>query len=441
MRRHLLLAVSLSIALLAAAPAANAKRLVIGGTSAPGPSRFDSVTAWTYGPEKAKTVMVIVPGTSGGAGSVVPVAKDLAARVPGLQVWALDRREEAFEDQSRFLSGTLAQQKDYYLGLKFKQPKDASYVADWGLAVQTRDIRAVVRRALAGGTRKVVLGGHSRGASQAAAYAAWDFGGRPGYRDLAGLVLIDGGLLGFIGDGAKQPFTPATAREAVADAREKPFNDAIGLGIPAIAQIFGQLVGTYAAKAPDAPSAIQNEPIVPANLKPDLPVTNEGFFGTIFDKDYSPAGFEALRTRSGKLAPGGDPRPWVSGERTPIKRFSKAFSATAPDFTEWYFPQRLIIDISAANPMRRDAASTALRLRLFHTAKIDTPLYAFQTDLTNGKVLAGARRLVARSDIRTKKLVSDTGMSHIDPIVGAPGRNTFLKTVVPFVKKIAAQPR
>ena len=433
-----MLASALALAVLAAiAPAANAKKLVIGGTSAPGPDRFDRVTAWTYGPSKAKTVLVIVPGTSAGAGSVAPVAKDLAARVPGMQVWALDRREEAFEDQSRFRSGTLKQAKDYYLGLKFKQPKDASYVADWGLAVQTRDIRAVVRRASAGGRRKVVLGGHSRGASQAAAYAAWDFGGRPGYRDLAGLVLIDGGLLGFIGDGVKQPFTPATARKAVADARKKPFNDAIGLGIPAIAQIFGQLVGTYAAKAPNAASAIQDEPIVPANLKPKLKVTNEAFFGTIFDKTYSPAGFESLRTRSGALARRGNPRSWVSGERTPIERFAKAFSALGPDFTEWYFPQRLIIDISAANPMRRDAASTALGLRLFHTAKIDTPLYAFQTDLTNGRVLAGARRLFKRSRIPAARFVSDPGMSHIDPIVGAPKRNTFLKTVVPFLKKIA----
>lgn len=435
--RFLLLALAAATATLALAPAADARKLVIPGTSAPGPDRFDRVTAWTYGPARAKTVLVIVPGTSGGAGSVAPVARDLAARVRGLQVWALDRREEAFEDQSVFRNGTLAQQRDYYLGLKFKQPKNASYVASWGLAVQTRDLRAVVRRAAARGRRKVVLAGHSRGASQAAAYAAWDFGGRAGHRDLAGLVLIDGGLLGFIGNGVKQPYTPKTARAAVKQARDEPFNDVIGLGIPAIAQIFGQLVGTFAAEAPNAASAVQDEPIVPDSLKPDFPVTNEAFLGTIFDKTYSPAGFEALRTRSGALARSGDPRKWVSGERTPIKRLAKAFSGLKPDFTEWYFPQRLIIDISAANPMRRDPASKALGLRLFHTARIDTPLYAFQTDLTNGRVLAGARRLARRSAIRTTRFVSDTGMSHLDPVVAAPRRNTFLKTVVPFLRRIA----
>jgi len=32
-------------------------------------------------------------------------------------------------------------------------------------------------------------------------------------------------------------------------------------------------------------------------------------------------------------------------------------------------------------------------------------------------------------------------LSHLDPIVGAPKRNTFLKTVVPYLKKIVAPPR
>ena len=44
----------------------------------------------------------------------------------------------------------------------------------------------MVRKARAGGRRKVILGGHSLGASTTVAYAAWDFNGRPGYKDLAG---------------------------------------------------------------------------------------------------------------------------------------------------------------------------------------------------------------------------------------------------------------
>ena len=42
----------------------------------------------------------------------------------------------------------------------------------------------------------MILGGHSLGASLTTIYAAWDFDGRPGHRDVDGLVLIDGGTLG-----------------------------------------------------------------------------------------------------------------------------------------------------------------------------------------------------------------------------------------------------
>lgn len=42
-----------------------------------------------------------------------------------------------------------------------------------------------------------------------------------------------------------------------------------------------------------------------------------------------------------------------------------------------------------------------------------------------------------RSRNRCSRLVSDPRLSHIDPIVGAPKRNTFLKTAVPFLRRIA----
>lgn len=436
-RMRIALVLAISSLTVAAAPAGAAK-IVVKGASAPGPAKYDRLTAWTYGPSKAKTVLVIVPGTSGGAGSVVPVAKDLVRRVNGLQVWAVDRREEALEDQSVFRTGTLSEIRDYYLGFKYAQPKNPSYVAGWGLAVQTADLRRVVRRAADGGRRRVVLAGHSRGASQVAAYAAWDFKGRPGYRDLAGMVLIDGGLLGFIGtSGNSQPYTRRTARRAVAEAREKPFNDAVGIGIPAIAQIVGQMIGTFALRDPDSASVLQQEALVPQDLKPDFPVTNEAFLGYVFDETYSPDTFRSLQTHSGGLAEAGDPRAWDSGERTPIRRFAQAMGGVEPDLTEWYYPQRLIIDVSAANPMRRDPPSNELGLRLFHTSKIDTPLYAFETNLTDGRVVAGARRLIKRSRIRKWRIAKDHGMSHLDPVLARPAANTFLKTVVPFLRDVA----
>ena len=66
----------------------------------------------------------------------------------------------------------------------------------------------------------MILGGHSAGASTAVAYAAWDFAGRPGYRDIDGLVLIDGGLLG--------SFDSADLARAKAELRGHP----VGEGLP-----------------------------------------------------------------------------------------------------------------------------------------------------------------------------------------------------------------
>ena len=120
----------------------------------------------------------------------------------------MDRRQQAFEDTSVFASGDPQRAQDYYLGFRYGRVagEDAKFVADWGLKLQLADLRSVIRLARAGG-RRVILGGHSAGASTAVAYAAWDFRGRPGYRDLDGLVLIDGGL-----SGASTPLTSLAPR-------------------------------------------------------------------------------------------------------------------------------------------------------------------------------------------------------------------------------------
>ncbi len=432
--------VALLIAASIIAPAAASAAIrAVPGAPAPGPARYDKVWIETFGPANAAKVLVLVPGTGGGVGSLAPVAADIAARVPGLQVWTADRREEAFEDTAGFRGGDLARARDYYLGFKYRQvgAKEAPYAADWGLKVALDDLRRIVLLARDGGRRQVILGGHSRGASTAAAYAAWDFNGRPGYRDLAGLVLIDGGLLGAIAGNRPTALALATARTELAAIRAgKVFNDPLGAGIPSAGPIFAQLAALHAVKAPDAPSPLQDAAIVPADLKPPYRATNEAFLGNIFDDDTSLPSFRSLRLHGGNAAASGDPRPWISGEQTPLPRFARAFARERGNATEWYFPNRLILDISAANAMGRNPASALLGLRLFHTRSIDVPLYAFQTDLTFGAVAAGARRLAQASRTGRPTIVSDTTMSHLDPVLAIPSRNTFTKTVVPFLKRI-----
>lgn len=420
-----------------AAPAAAAPRYVaVKGAPAPGPKKYDKVWVEKRGPRDADTVLVLIPGTGGGAGSVSPIASALSRRVDGLQVWGFDRREQAFEDTSGFETGDADDAADYYLGFNYDRvlADEVPFVSEWGFRTEMRDLRKVIRKAGKRG-REVILGGHSRGASSAVAYAAWDFNGKGGFRGIDGLVLIDGGLAAF----GPQQFSKAEAQARLAEIRAGDlFNDALGAGIPEIGPIFSELGARYAVEQPQAEAALQSNPLIPPSLKPSFPVTNQGFLGFIFDDTTSPPGFAALRIRAGMLADAGDPRPWVDGQNTPIGDFAKAFAREPANASEWYYPTRMVLDTAAANSLRRTPAARLLGLEIKHAKRINVPLYAIQTDLTNGGVLAGARTVVDGSRIPRSTLVdaSET-MSHLDPVLAPARSNEFTQTVTPFLKRIA----
>jgi hypothetical protein len=351
-----------------------------------------------------------------------------------MQIWIVDRRQQAFEDTSVFATGDPQRAQDYYLGFQYRRVAgaDARYVADWGLKLQLSDLRSVIRRARAGG-RRVILGGHSAGASTAVAYAAWDFRGRPGYRDIDGLVLVDGGLLGSFASADL-----ARARRELADIRSgNVFLDILGVGLPEINGIFAQVGALWAYKRPDEPSVLQEYPPLPDFLKPPMRVTNEAQFGYAFDASTSPGALALIQIRAGRLADSGDPRGWQDGELTPIRRHARAYAADNPNSTEWYYPRRLLLDFDAASPLRRTPAARFLGLRLMHGDEIDVPLYAYATELTDGRVARGARRLAARAPIPSMRVVDDRRASHLDPLSAAPRTNRFLRTVVPFLKRAA----
>jgi hypothetical protein len=429
-----LLALTAAGFLTLAAPASALDRYVpMKVPGGPGPAKYDRVFVKQLGPSGARNVLVLVPGTNGGAGGIVPVAREIVQRVPGLQVWIPDRREQAFEDTSVFRTGDPQRAQDYYLGFQYTRVvgDDAKFVADWGLGLQLADLRSVVRRARAGG-RHVLLGGHSAGASTAVAYAAWDFGGRAGHRDLDGLVLIDGGLLGSFASADL-----ARAKSELADIRSgKVFLDILGFGIPEINGIFTEVGALWASQRPDEPSVLQQYPLLPDFVKPPVRATNEALFGYAFDESSSPELLSIIHIRAGRLADSGDPRGWLDGELTPIQRHARAWAAESPNATEWYYPRRLLLDIDAASPLRQTPAARYLGLRLKHARTIDTPLYAYSTDLTKGAVARGARRLARLSRTGRPTVVDDRGASHIDPLSAAPRTNRFLKTVVPFLRRV-----
>jgi pimeloyl-ACP methyl ester carboxylesterase len=447
MSHRLLLAAAVAAASLAAASAASAaetQTTITGWTKAPGPRKYDRLDVTKFGSAKARTVLVLVPGTSGGRGDFTLTARELVKDVPGLAVWAVDRRSQQLEDTSVFtaaLAGTVTPQAmfDYYAGwiadpsiTPHYQPPDASklgFAAGWGLRVQLEDVRRVVAEAHAGG-RHVLLGGHSLGASVAVAYASWDFAGRPGYEDLDGLVLIDGGLRGSF-DSADL----AQARQRLAAIRKQPFLDLLGLGLPWVTGILGESAAVLAIKDPTGPSVGQAFSLLPPQFKPPIPATNRGQLGFAFDATTSPKALGLIQVRSGVLGPDGD---WVDGEVSPIARVAATFGQEPANAVEWFYPARLNLDVDAASPLAENAAAKYLGLRIAHAKQVDLPLYAVQTSLTDGAVLKGARSFIelSRSPAKDDKLVDASATeSHLDPLTAAPATNMYLKTVVPWLKR------
>lgn len=430
--RTALLCSALVLAL--AAPAAAGTVVTIPGAPGPGPAKYDKVLVEKFGPAAAKSVLVLVPGTQGGAGDFALVGPEIAERVPGLQVWAMDRRSYQLEDTSGFDTGDPARAFQYYLGGGgFAPPADADvpWARKWGLTLALEDLRRVVRRAGRGG-RRVILGGHSLGASEAVAYAAWDFKGTPGHTEIDGLVLIDGGLNGTF---TTPDLAAARARlEALQD--EGPWLDLLGAGVPWAAGVLLGVGGLYATTAPQERSPVQDFALLPPALRPPVPVTNEALLGYAFDRDTSPAELALLRVNSGTIAASGDVRGWAEGGVTPIARLAEFAARTPVNGTEWFFPKRLTLDVDGASHLRRNRITRLLGLRPWHAKRIDVPLYAFQTDLTGGRVLRGARRLKALSRIKRATLVQGAPeQSHLDPLLAAPGTNEFLATVVPFLTR------
>ena len=443
--------IGLVLAVMLAGPAAAAETVTaIPGAAGPGPSKYDKVFVTKFGPKNAKRVLLLMPGYYGGAGDFTLDAREIVKRVPGLQVWALDRRSQALEDTSRFaaaLAGRISPQQafDYYLGwlsdpsiqphFQPLDPAQLGFAKQWGLSLALQDVRRVVLSARRQGKR-VILGGHSLGASMAVAYASWDFGGRgggAGYQDLDGLVLIDGGLLGSF----STPDLAATKRATKALDANGPFVDLLGLNLPWAAGVFAEYGAVAALKEPTALSTAQSFPLLPAAFKPPIPATNRGLLGYALDASTSPQALALIHVQAGMLGANGD---WVDGEVTPIERVAQTFGQEPANATEWYFPAKLSIDVDAVNALTRNAQSDYLKLRPWHRRAVDLPLYAMQTDLTHGRVLRGARRFIAGSKVpRGRSVLVDASATegHLDPLTAAPARNRFLQTVVPFLRKLA----
>jgi pimeloyl-ACP methyl ester carboxylesterase len=425
------------------------------GFAAPGtPAKYDKVGVLKVGPSTAKNVLVLEPGTSAGSAYFVPLAQWIVSKAKGWQVWSVERRENLLEDQSElnlFKEGkaTAAELYDYYLGF-LKDPSITHHIAtvatstvefakQWGMQVAVEDLHRVIGAAAKLGG-KVVLGGHSLGGSVVTAYATWDFGGKAGADQLAGLVYIDGG------SGA----TPVSAADATAElqALDAPSATpwlAFG-GIPApFAGIFSATGSVSALLDPNGPSLGQQSGLLPADLVPPVPVTNAGQYGYAVNAATSPPSLLAAQAHlgTGLTATGG----WNgAGALTPIKRFETMFSGYPllnVDGTEWYFPQRLTDDTGAVDNGNANPAQAVLGVdaTMGHHLPRDLRIYAFGARLGGESVLQDAQLLAAQSHIPAGNLTlinRQSTYSHNDP-AGAYPNNVFFDHLVPFLDGIAAR--
>jgi pimeloyl-ACP methyl ester carboxylesterase len=424
----------------------------IDGFAAPGtPPALNKVGILQIGAPKAKNVLVLNPGTSASASYFAPLAKTVVERLPDWQVWAVERRENLLEDHSvldQAKDGLVTGQElfNYYLGwltdssitthFQFIQDADVAFARDWGMNVEIEDLQRVVKEATKRG-RRVVLGGHSLGGSITTAYATWDFRGKVGATKLHGLVFIDGGS-------SPTPITPEQATASLQTLQTSTPWLIFG-GIPApFAGLFNATGSMGVFLDPDAPSIGQAWPLLPANLKPPIPVTNLAQYGYALDTETSPPGLIAAQAHLGHLAESGDPRGWdQAGEITPILRYAEMFSGKGLkglDGTAWYHPQRLTLDSGAVAAGNANPAQAILDVHAINGHRLPRRLkiYAFGAALGGQRVLDAATILAQQSGIPPENLTlvdRHETYAHNDPNSAFPN-NDFIDNLVPFLQTI-----
>jgi pimeloyl-ACP methyl ester carboxylesterase len=449
-------AVVLALASAASASAALKVTWMPGFKAAGTPTKYDKVGVIKVGPAKAKNVLVLEPGTSAASAYFVPLAKWITSTAKGWQVWSVERRENLLDDQSVLNLGkegkaTSSEVFNYYLGwladssvkrhIQFVPDSSVEYAKGWGMNVVVQDLHRVITAAHKLGG-KVVLGGHSLGGAVVTAYATWNFNGVPGAAGLAGLVFDDGGSFP-----AESAADAQTALGTLNDPKTTPWLSFGGIAAP-YAGLFNATGSLGVLTDPNSPSLGQKFPLLPADLKPSVPVTNEGQYGYALNAPTSPASLLAAQAHLGKGISSrtiNGYHTWDgSGALTPITRFAQMFSGWGipnANGTEWYFPQRLTDDTRAigngiANPAQKilDVQSTMGR-RLPRNLLI----YAFATILGKRAVLLDAQALAKQSRIPMRNLTlvdRETTYSHNDPN-GAYPKNAFFSALVPFLRRAA----
>ena len=417
---------------------AHAAVFSVPGARGAGPARYDRVLVERFGPASARTVLVLVPGSSSGAGAFAFVARDLVRRVP----------------RAAGVGGRAARAGlRGHVGDRARRPRPGARLLPAGPTGRRAHVPATagLRGRIHGpmGPRPAArrpAPGHPQGARRGPARDPR----RALARRLRGRGLRQLGLRRPArpprsrrpGPHRRRPGRRHRAADARAGARTAPrIRDQRRASIHSTRAPRGSTASPRRSPASTRNSSRRTahrwtpSRSCPPPCKPPFPSTNETWLGwarncCIPRKDPPP------RT-PGTPRASGNPRAWVDGDITPIARLARWLAQAPINTIDWYVPRRLLLDIQAADPLKPTPLTRLLHLRLKHRRAIHLPLYAFQTSSSAPHVLHAARRLARSSHIASPTLAADPTMIHSDPLTALPARNSFLRTVTPFLKHLA----
>lgn len=448
-------------------------------------------------PRPARAIVVMMPGFLGGAGSLDGLARAVVRRsteADAFEAWAIDRRSNLLEDthgldvaesrkdvsyaQKYYLDGATVEGKTFE---GFLNGAQAPWASEWGLAVTLGDLRKAMELVPeADRAQRVVLLGHSLGGALAEEYAAWDFAGVAGTRELAGLVLVDA-VTG--GEGKPAPYDQAGYEDGgpqsggafgprpgvVKDVRAgNTFVALPFLGVKAY--MVSEYVAMQARWAPDTVSVDDGRDTLLGILLGQTPMpklTNRAAFGFAFDVKSCGLQIAAIACGSGqggpitdydsvfggKLAHPSDPSAtytWVDFDasnppgNTSIDDAARAwYEGPQLNFAEWYFPQRLTIDPAVA--LSLDIADDDWRAKTYgllakHGKEIDVPVLAVGSVVAKSGAYENLRNFIApvgagrpsagkdRNDPAAFATLDLPSLTHIDWVVGRDVKGSAVGT-------------
>lgn len=472
------------------------------------PDRLDRIAFmrhW-FGPPQPgpspRAVLILIPGFFGGAEDFRYVGERLVRRLPWLQVWAVDRRNNFLENRcgmetAQGLGNPLAAVA-YYFGTQdlpgcppHGDPDESIWNGDaefavsqaeamgvgmteWGLATQLQDLRLLIELAHRQHRQaKVFLGGHSLGGMTAQIFAAWRFGSSSmtaGWRSIDGLVLVDGGV-----DGQAWPALVAQyfAERGLVESGVV-YWDRLDLGRSPVLTQFAEIGGMAASLMPAQESVLWQ--LLPGPLAwPDSSTcpTNKALLAAFTD-DTSGNNPDFL-LHQGSLSPpvGMCAAPnqtrfllhWMDFDQTIPPELSSTdvwaaslYKSTATNAQEWYFSIMLNAGIDLASNLDStvpisSTGPTAVDLeshRVFDTARVAVPIYAFAAEECKERFLwydsvsvaVTDFTLVDHSNIRCASPAS-VPYTHLDPLFAFDTggfTNAFISTLAGWLRAHTSGP-